>query len=90
MAIQSSKFSPALSPGSSYEEYVSPQWVALLKILDMNVRYFMVLKAARPLVVNEKQLNEFVAAIRSVVEMAHTSAAFWSEALGLTRRAAKV
>ena len=90
MATQSSKFSPALSPGTSYEKYANPQWVALLNILNMNVRNFMVLKAAPPLVVNEKQLNEFVAAIRSVVEMAHTSAAFWSEALGLTRRAAKV
>src|SRR6266849_2285750 len=51
---------------------------------------FMVLKAAPPLVVKEEQLNEFVAAIRSVVELAHTSAAFWSEALGLARRAANV
>jgi ornithine--oxo-acid transaminase len=51
---------------------------------------FLVLKAAPPLVVTEEQLDEFVAAIRSVVEMAHTSAAFWSEALGLARRAAKV
>jgi len=31
-----------------------------------------------------------VAAIRSVVELAHTSAAFWSEALGLARRAVSV
>jgi len=51
---------------------------------------FMVLKAAPPLVVTEEQLNQFVDAIRGVVEMAHTSAAFWSEALGLARRAAKV
>jgi ornithine--oxo-acid transaminase len=51
---------------------------------------FMVLKAAPPLVVTEEQLDEFVAAIRSVVEMAHTSAAFWSEALGLARRAVNV
>jgi ornithine--oxo-acid transaminase len=50
----------------------------------------MVLKAAPPLVVKEEQLDEFVAAIRSVVELAHTSAAFWSEALGLARRAANV
>jgi ornithine--oxo-acid transaminase len=51
---------------------------------------FMVLKAAPPLVVKQEQLNEFVAAIRGVVEMAHNSTAFWSEALGLARRAAKV
>jgi hypothetical protein len=41
-------------------------------------------------VVNEEHLDEFVAAIRGVVELAHTSAAFWSEALGLARRAAKI
>jgi ornithine--oxo-acid transaminase len=51
---------------------------------------FMVLKAAPPLVVTEEQLDEFVAAIRSVVELAHTSASFWSEALGLARRAVNV
>jgi ornithine--oxo-acid transaminase len=39
MATQASKFSPARSLSSSYEEYVNPQWVALLNILDMNVRY---------------------------------------------------
>lgn len=51
---------------------------------------FMVLKAAPPLVAKEEQMDEFVAAIRGVMEVAHTSAAFWSEALGLARRAAKV
>ncbi len=48
---------------------------------------FLVLKAAPPLVVTEEQVEEFVAALSDVVEMAHTSAAFWSEALGLARRA---
>ena len=51
---------------------------------------FMVLKAAPPLVVSREQLDEFVAAIRSVVELAHTSMSFWSEALGLARRAVNV
>jgi ornithine--oxo-acid transaminase len=48
---------------------------------------FMVLKVAPPLVVTEEQVEEFVAAIRSVVELAHSSTSFWSEALGLARRA---
>jgi len=48
---------------------------------------FTVLKAAPPLVVNEEQVEEFVAAVRDVVELAHSSASFWSEALGLARRA---
>jgi ornithine--oxo-acid transaminase len=51
---------------------------------------FMVLKAAPPLVVSEEQLDQFVAAIRDVVELAHTSASFWSEALGVARRAVNV
>jgi ornithine--oxo-acid transaminase len=48
---------------------------------------FMVLKVAPPLMVTEAQVDEFVSAIRSVVEFAHSSGSFWSEALGLARRA---
>jgi len=49
-----------------------------------------VLKVAPPLVVTEEQLDIFVTAIREVVELAHTSTSFWSEALGLARRAARI
>ena len=48
---------------------------------------FMVLKVAPPLVVTDGQLDAFVGAIRSVVELAHSPGAFWSEAIGLARRA---
>jgi ornithine--oxo-acid transaminase len=48
---------------------------------------FMVLKVAPPLVVTDAQLDTFVPAIRDVVELAHSSGAFWSEALGMARRA---
>ncbi len=51
---------------------------------------FMVLKAAPPLVVSEAQLDGFVAALRDVVELAHTSTEFWGEALGLARRAVNI
>ena len=51
---------------------------------------FMVLKAAPPLVVNEGQLDEFVIALRDVVQLADTSAAFWTEVLGLAKRAANI
>jgi len=47
---------------------------------------FMVLKAAPPLTVTSEQLDEFVSAIRDVVELAQTSPAFWTEALGMARR----
>jgi ornithine--oxo-acid transaminase len=48
---------------------------------------FMVLKVAPPLVVTDDEIDEFVSAIEQVVEVAHSSSAFWSEALGLARRA---
>ena len=48
---------------------------------------FMVLKAAPPLVVTDDQIDAFVGAIHRVVDVAHTSNAFWSEAIGLARRA---
>jgi ornithine--oxo-acid transaminase len=51
---------------------------------------FMVLKAAPPLVVTEGQIEEFVQAIGEVVELAENSLSFWSEALGLARRAANI
>ena len=48
---------------------------------------FLVLKVAPPLVVSDAQLQEFVEAVREVVDLAHNSVGFWSEALGLARRA---
>jgi ornithine--oxo-acid transaminase len=48
---------------------------------------FMVLKVSPPLVVREREIDEFVHAAASVVEMMHSSGTFWSEALGLARRA---
>jgi len=48
---------------------------------------FMVLKVAPPLAISGAQTAEFVAAVRDVVELAHSSTAFWQEALGLARRA---
>jgi ornithine--oxo-acid transaminase len=51
---------------------------------------FMVLKAAPPLVISDAHLDEFVWAIRDVVALADSSPAFWTEALALARRAAKI
>ncbi len=51
---------------------------------------FMVLKVAPPLVITEKQVNEFVSALTRVVETVHSSSTFWSEALGLARRAVNI
>jgi ornithine--oxo-acid transaminase len=51
---------------------------------------FMVLKAAPPLIASEEQLAQFVAAIRGVVEMAESSPAFWTEAIGMARRAVNI
>jgi ornithine--oxo-acid transaminase len=51
---------------------------------------FSVLKVAPPLVVEESHLEQFVSAIRNVVDLAHNSTAFWGEALGLARRAVNI
>jgi ornithine--oxo-acid transaminase len=51
---------------------------------------FMVLKAAPPLVVTEEQIDEFVVAVANVVDLAHSSGGFWSEAVGLAHRAIRI
>jgi ornithine--oxo-acid transaminase len=51
---------------------------------------FMVLKVAPPLVTTAEQLEEFVAAVRDIVELMHSSSSFWMEALGLARRAINI
>jgi ornithine--oxo-acid transaminase len=51
---------------------------------------FMVLKVAPPLVVTDAQLEAFVLAIREVMELADSPGTFWSDALGLARRAFRV
>jgi ornithine--oxo-acid transaminase len=51
---------------------------------------FMVLKAAPPLVVEERQVDEFVRAMAAVAELMHTSASFWTEALSLARRVVNI
>jgi ornithine--oxo-acid transaminase len=47
---------------------------------------FMVLKVAPPLIVNDAQLAHYVEAIGAVVDLMHSSASFWSEALQLAGR----
>jgi ornithine--oxo-acid transaminase len=51
---------------------------------------FMVLKAAPPLMASDEHLAGFVSAVRVVIEQVHSSAAFWSEALGMARRVANL
>ena len=51
---------------------------------------FLTLKVAPPLVVTEPQLDHFVASIREVVHLMHTSGSFWSEALGMARRVVNI
>jgi ornithine--oxo-acid transaminase len=47
---------------------------------------FMVLKVAPPLVIDDAQLARYVAAIEAVLDLAHDSGSFWSDALALGRR----
>jgi ornithine--oxo-acid transaminase len=51
---------------------------------------FMVLKVAPPLVVSRAELNEFVVAVRDVVELMHSSTSFWTEAVALAKRATNI
>jgi ornithine--oxo-acid transaminase len=51
---------------------------------------FMVLKVAPPLTVAQEQIDTFVEAVTHVVELAHSPGTFWSEALGLARRAVNI
>ncbi|HEV2398401.1 MAG TPA: aspartate aminotransferase family protein [Candidatus Sulfotelmatobacter sp.] len=48
---------------------------------------FMVLKVAPPLVVEKAQMDAFAEAVRRLVELSNSPGTFWSEALGLARRA---
>jgi ornithine--oxo-acid transaminase len=51
---------------------------------------FMVLKVAPPLVADSGQLDHFVNSITEVVHQIHTSNSFWSDALGMARRALQI
>jgi ornithine--oxo-acid transaminase len=72
------------------------QMIVMRMFRDQNIltqicgNNFMVLKAAPPLIVNEQQVDRFVAALGRVMEVVHSSLTFWSEAVGLARRAANI
>lgn len=51
---------------------------------------FMVLKVAPPLVVHKHQLEEFVQAVKAVVQLAHSPTVFWGEALKLAGRVVQI
>ncbi len=51
---------------------------------------FLVLKVAPPLIIENEQIDEFVAKLGEVVELLHASTTFWSEALGLARRVVSI
>jgi ornithine--oxo-acid transaminase len=51
---------------------------------------FMVLKSAPPLVAEEKQIEQFVRSLTTVVDDMHRSGGFWTESLALARRAMNV
>lgn len=62
-------------------------WDILTQMCGNN---FMVLKVAPPLIVTRQQIDRCVEAISAVVELMHSPGVFWSEAIGLARRAANV
>jgi ornithine--oxo-acid transaminase len=62
-------------------------WQILTQMCGNN---FMVLKVAPPLVVEREQVDRFVNAIGEIVRLMHSPGEFWTEALGLAKRAANV
>jgi len=56
-------------------------------LMQMCGNNFMVLKVAPPLVIQPEQMDKFVNGIRKVVHLAHHSSEFWTEAIGLAKRA---
>jgi ornithine--oxo-acid transaminase len=59
-------------------------------LMQMCGNNFMVLKVAPPLIVEPEQIEKFVGGICEVVHLAHHSTEFWSEAIGLAKRAVNV
>ncbi len=59
-------------------------------LMQMCGNNFMVLKVAPPLIVQAEQIEKFARGIREVVHLAHHSTEFWTEAIGLAKRAANV
>jgi ornithine--oxo-acid transaminase len=59
-------------------------------LMQMCGNNFMVLKFAPPLVIESQQIDKFVRGIREVIHLMHHSAEFWTEALGLAKRAINV
>lgn len=51
---------------------------------------FMVLKVAPPLVITEPQLEQYLDAIEAVMETVHSSSSFWSDAINMAQRAARI
>lgn len=51
---------------------------------------FMVLKVAPPLIVSQGQIERFVESIRNVMDVIHSSASFWRDALRLAQRAINI
>ena len=62
-------------------------WQILTQMCGNN---FMVLKVAPPLIVTREHIDRFTDAIAEVVELMHSPGEFWTEALGLARRAVNV
>lgn len=48
--------------------------------------HFMVLKAAPPLTIGENDIDHFTSSLATLVDQMHSSASFWTEALGMARR----
>jgi acetylornithine/succinyldiaminopimelate/putrescine aminotransferase len=75
---------------STFSESSLAMRAGLADLTQMCGNNFQVLKVAPPLVVMDGQVDEFVSKLCEVVESIHSSATFWTEALGLARRVVNI
>lgn len=59
-------------------------------LMQMCGNNFMVLKVAPPLTINSQQIDHFIRGIRDVIHLAHHSTEFWTEAIGMAKRAINI
>lgn len=51
---------------------------------------FMVLKVAPPLVITQRQIDQYLDALEAVMEVVHSSTSFWSDAIQMAQRAVRI
>jgi 4-aminobutyrate aminotransferase-like enzyme len=80
-----------VATASNYHDYVNPQWVTLLSLLGMNVEYERCF-GCELFTKHGRAILDFLSGycVHNIGELAETSPAFWTQALGMARRAVNI